>query len=248
MKMNKLLIKYISIIMLLSILITSAAYIFSPNISYATESIFTKDLTGVGLITTSNETGSKVLIKEHSGYNGKGFGNKSAIDSFLASYTNVHDDDGLYSWLNSLKNNDSIFCSYRGKAFPNTKASKLATFHGEDVETHIAENKDNMLAYVGTEKVDYVEHLPNKDKYKCTGGIDVLAVNWTTDEEDTEEPYKTKAYEKDFKYPYEKAVDTNNGDDTATDSGSGEPDDYTQVTLVNVQYTATARTFNTHEA
>ena len=254
MRSNKLIFQQISLIILFSIILSTVAYIFSPNLSYATESVFTRDTGNVGLITTDKKEGSKILIKEHSGSNtvgtgsGKGFMSLGNVETYLESYMNPHDHDSGYSWLDSLYNCDSIFCSYRGQALPNVERSHLITFHGTDVETNVEDYKDDKSKYLGMEKVDYVEHLPNKEKYYCKDGIQVLGINWTTGEDgESEKPKTTTVYETDFKYTYEKS-DTDSDSDPGNDSGVGNFDDYLQKTLVNVQYTASQRSFTDHEA
>ena len=129
MRSNKLIFQQISLIILFSIILSTVAYIFSPNLSYATESVFTRDTGNVGLITTDKKEGSKKLIKEHIGSDttgtgeGKGFMSLANIKTYLESYMNPHDHDSGYSWLDSLYNCDSIFCSYRGQALPNVERS-----------------------------------------------------------------------------------------------------------------------------
>ena len=253
MRSNKLILKQIALIMILSMIISTVAYIFSPNLSYATESVFTRDTGNVGLITwQSGLDEEKKQIATHRGYggigsDGIGYGITN-IDSFLSKYTNNHDSGGDYAWLYSLINNDSIFCSHRGLAFPNVKDSLIDTFHSGAIETHVEANKSNMYAYVGTEKVDYVEHLVNKDKYVCDATIEVIPVNWETEDGITEKLKKTTVVEKDFKYPSEKGSENDHESSPATGSGAGEPDDYTQVSMVNLQYTASPRNLTTREA
>ena len=253
MRSNKLILKQIALIMILSMIISTVAYIFSPNLSYATESVFTRDTGNVGLITwQSGLDEEKKQIATHDGYggigrDGIGYG-ITDIDTFLSTYTNNHDGGGTYAWLSSLINNDSIFCSHRGLAFPSVKDSLIDTFHSGAIETHVEANKSNMKAYVGTEKVDFVEHLVNKDKYVCDATIEVIPVNWKTETGDTERLQKEYVVEKDFKYPSEKGSENNHDANPSEGSGAGEPDDYTQVSMVNLQYTASPRNLTTREA
>lgn len=253
MKNNKYIIKHITLIILLSMIISTVAYIFSPNLSYATESVFTRDIGNVGLITWEKELDEKEKqIATHLGYggigsDGIGYGITN-IDGFLSKYTNNHDGGGSYAWLLSLINNDSIFCSHRGLAFPDVGDSLIATFHEGYQETHVEANKNDKSKYVGTEIIDYVEHLVNKDKYVCDASISVIPVNWETEDGITEKLKKQTVVEKDFKYPSEKGTENDAESTPAEGSGAGEPDDYTQVSMVNLQYTASPRDLTTREA